>query len=81
LAPLNEDAARLNRSDRGGGFENYFRELGELVTSGSVAEHAVGSLHETPEFVDLAKKYGLTYGTPDWTDDVVSRYGLTPPSD
>jgi hypothetical protein len=41
----------------------------------------VGSLHETPEFVDLAKKYGLTYGTPDWTDDVVSRYGLTPPSD
>jgi uncharacterized cupin superfamily protein len=65
----------------GGGFENYFRELGELLTSGSAAEHAVGSLHETPEFVDLAKKYGLTYGTPDWTDDVVSRYGLTPPSD
>jgi hypothetical protein len=36
--------------------------------------------HETPEFADLANKYGLTYATPDWMDDVVSRIGLTPPS-
>jgi quercetin dioxygenase-like cupin family protein len=64
----------------GGGFENYFRELGELLTSGADAGHPGVPLHETPEFADLAKKYGLTYGTPDWMDDVVSRYGLTPPS-
>ena len=44
-----------------GGFENYFRELGELLV-----EHAsdpVGKvLHELPEFGELADKYGLTYG-------------------
>lgn len=59
----------------GGGFENYFRELGELLTSGTGS-----NLHATPEFLDLAKKYGLTYGTPDWLDDIVARYGLTPPT-
>lgn len=60
----------------GGGFENYFRELSELLSS-AVAGTA---LHATPEFDALARKYGLTYGTPDWMDDVVTRYGLTPPS-
>jgi quercetin dioxygenase-like cupin family protein len=58
-----------------GGFENYFRELSELLTSGTGS-----NLHETPEFAELAKKYGLTYGTPDWLDDIVQRYGLTPPT-
>lgn len=61
-----------------GGFENYFRELGELLTSGTAAPDSPGPLHETAEFADLAKKYGLTYGTPDWLDDVVRRYGLSP---
>ena len=37
----------------GGGFENYFRELGELLTSSSGTEHA-GALHESSEFCDLA---------------------------
>jgi quercetin dioxygenase-like cupin family protein len=64
----------------GEGFENHFRELGELLTSGADAGHAGVPLHETPEFAGLANKYGLTYGTPVWMDDVVSRYGLTPPS-
>jgi quercetin dioxygenase-like cupin family protein len=59
----------------GGGFENYFRELGELLMSGTGS-----NLHATPEFTELAKKYGLTYGTPDWLDDIVTRYGLTPPT-
>jgi quercetin dioxygenase-like cupin family protein len=27
-----------------------------------------------------ATKYGLTYGTPDWLDGIVQRYGLNPPS-
>ncbi|MBC6459213.1 cupin domain-containing protein [Actinomadura sp. HBU206391] len=61
-----------------GGFENYFRELGELLTS--VGPAAGVKLHETPEFTELATRYGLTYGHPDWLDDVVARYGLTPPT-
>ena len=44
-----------------GGFENYFRELSELLEAhGSVGK----SLHELPEFGELADKYGLTYGSP-----------------
>ena len=60
-----------------GGFETYFRELGELLV-----EHAAGTqnLHLLPEFQELADKYGLTYGNPDWLDDVVPRYGLRAPT-
>ncbi|KAB8196560.1 cupin domain-containing protein [Nonomuraea phyllanthi] len=59
-----------------GGFEHYFRELSELLAG---AEHSA-NLHETPEFTELASRYGLTYGNPDWLDDVVARYGLTSPT-
>ncbi|MCF3961629.1 cupin domain-containing protein [Streptomyces fuscigenes] len=64
-----------------GGFETYFRELGELLVShaNSDAQDA-GPLHELPEFGELADKYGLTYGNPDWMDDVARRYGLNAPS-
>jgi hypothetical protein len=62
-----------------GGFENYFRELAELLV-----EHANDpvnrALHELPEFGELADEYGLTYGYPGWMDDIVARYGLNPPS-
>ena len=58
-----------------GGFENYFRELSELL--GSVAGTTP---RENPEFADLAARYGLTYANPEWLDDVVARYGLTPPN-
>lgn len=61
-----------------GGFESYFRELGELLAS--IEPTAGASLHETPEFAELAVRYGLAYGDPDWFDDVVARYGLTPPT-
>lgn len=62
-----------------GGFENYFRELGELLAT--VESGALGaSLRESADFENLAAKYGLTYGTPDWMDDIVRRYGLTPPT-
>jgi quercetin dioxygenase-like cupin family protein len=64
----------------GGGFENYFRELSELLESDVASKDAGTPLHQSSEFADLAKKYGLTYGTPDWLDDIVARYGLTPPS-
>src|SRR4051812_19906001 len=64
-----------------GGFENYFRELSELLVSPATdpAGQGVRDLHELSEFAELAEKYGLTYGTPDWLDDVVDRYGLKPP--
>ncbi len=61
----------------GDGFENYFRELGELLTSELTAQPGA-PLHDSAEFAALADKYGLTYGTPDWLDDVVRRYGLAP---
>ncbi|TDC40574.1 cupin domain-containing protein [Micromonospora sp. 15K316] len=60
-----------------GGFESYFRELSELFTS--VKPPPGTSLRDTTEFGELAARYGLTYGTPDWLDDVVTRYGLRHP--
>ena len=54
-----------------GGFERYFRELADLVAGGSLEPGAAA---------DLAGKYGVTFGHPDWLDDVVERYGLTPPA-
>ena len=61
-----------------GGFERYFRDLGELLAT--VTPPPGNALHETPEFADLAFRYGLTYGNPGWLDDIVARYGLTPPN-
>jgi quercetin dioxygenase-like cupin family protein len=68
-----------------GGFEAYFRELGELLAqhepqSGDVAGAPAGSLHETSAFADLAARYGMTYGAPDWLADVVARFRLRPPT-
>src|SRR4051794_21813424 len=40
-----------------GGFENYFRELGELLGADGVQTAAA-----RPEFAELAAKYGITYG-------------------
>lgn len=54
-----------------GGFETYFAELSELMRSGQA---------QPADFTALAGKYGLTYGRPDWVDDVVERYGLDPPT-
>jgi hypothetical protein len=62
-----------------GGFENYFRELGELLVED--ANDPLGKvLHDLPEFGELADKYGLTYGVQDWMDDSRQRYGLNKPS-
>lgn len=52
------------------GFENFFRELSELLAAGPPAEGAIPA---------LADRYGLQFGEPDWLPDVISRYGLTPP--
>ncbi|MEE6178907.1 cupin domain-containing protein [Mycobacterium sp. 050134] len=62
-----------------GGFENYFRELGELLAD-RADDPIAQVVRERPEFRELADKYGLTYGSPDWCDDIVRRYGLNPPT-
>jgi quercetin dioxygenase-like cupin family protein len=58
-----------------GGFEDYFRELGELLAA-EPRKHP----DRSAELARLAAKYGLSYGEPAWFGDVVARYGLTPPS-
>jgi len=63
-----------------GGFEEYFRQLSELLAAGKEADPSSGSLHESDEFTALARRFGLTYGHPDWLDDVVKRYHLKPPT-
>jgi len=30
--------------------------------------------------MNLAEKYHIAYGNPPWLDDVVTRYGLNPPT-
>jgi quercetin dioxygenase-like cupin family protein len=79
------DPGRIAEIITPGGFESYFRELGELLTAhdphpANTPKDGAGSLHESDEFAALAAKYGLTYGNPDWLDDVVTRYGLNPPT-
>jgi quercetin dioxygenase-like cupin family protein len=52
------------------GFENFFRELADMVADGP------------PQFATimaLADRYGLQFGQPDWLPELISRYGLTPP--
>ena len=63
-----------------GGFESYFRELGELLAASEADTVASKNLHPTDALASLAAEYGLTYGSPDWLDDVVVRYGLRPPT-
>jgi mannose-6-phosphate isomerase-like protein (cupin superfamily) len=52
------------------GFENFFKEVSELLTSGSPDIAEIGA---------LAANYGLQFGEPPWLPDVISRYRLTPP--
>jgi quercetin dioxygenase-like cupin family protein len=51
------------------GFENFFRELSELLLS--VSEPDLSQIAE------IAGRYGLQFGQPDWLPDVISRYNLT----
>lgn len=53
-----------------GGFEDFFRELADLLAGGPPAEDALPR---------LAQAYGLEFGRPEWLPDVIARYGLTPP--
>ena len=52
------------------GFENFFRELSELVAAGPPPFDQIAA---------LADSYGLQFGQADWLPDIIARYGLTPP--
>ncbi len=53
------------------GFENFFRELADLVASGPPDPSEIGK---------IAQRYGLQFGQPDWLPGIVSRFNLTPMS-
>lgn len=52
------------------GFENFFRDVADLVASGPPAVEAIGA---------LADSYGLRFGEAEWLPDIIARYDLTPP--
>ena len=51
------------------GFENFFRELSELLTAGPP---------DPEQLMPLAARYGVRLGQPEWLPDVIARYNLTP---
>jgi quercetin dioxygenase-like cupin family protein len=53
-----------------GGFEGFFRELSDLLASGEMSAEKLSA---------VADSYGLQMARPDWLDDVVKRFDLTPP--
>ena len=52
------------------GFENFFRELSEILAGGPP---------DPEQLMPLAARYGVQLGQPEWLPDVIARYGLTPP--
>jgi quercetin dioxygenase-like cupin family protein len=52
------------------GFENFFRELSDLLAAGPPSAGRVEA---------LAAGYGLEFGEPEWLPDVIDRFGLRPP--
>lgn len=50
------------------GFEHFFRELADLVAAGPPDPSEIGQ---------IAERYGLVLGNPDWYPDLVRRYNLT----
>src|SRR3954451_10650178 len=53
------------------GFEHFFRELSELLAAGPPQNGEIG---------DIAARYGLQFGQPDWLPALASRYGVTLPN-
>jgi quercetin dioxygenase-like cupin family protein len=52
------------------GFENFFRELSEILAAGPP---------DPEQLMPLAARYGVQLGQPEWLPDVIARYSLTPP--
>ncbi|MEO6713030.1 MAG: cupin domain-containing protein [Mycobacteriales bacterium] len=57
------------------GFEGFFREMSDYT--GDCGQR--GEAPSWPVIEEMAHRYGLQFGAPDWLPDVVQRYGLTPP--
>lgn len=53
------------------GFEEFFREVADILEAGPPDPGAAP---------DLAERYGLRFGEPEWLAGVISRYGLTAPA-
>ncbi|HET6908537.1 MAG TPA: cupin domain-containing protein [Mycobacteriales bacterium] len=53
-----------------GGFEGFFRELSDLIATEQMNFDALKR---------VADGYGLELARPDWLDDIIKRYELTPP--
>jgi mannose-6-phosphate isomerase-like protein (cupin superfamily) len=52
------------------GFEHFFRELCDLLATGPP---------DPSQLASLADHYGLQFAQPDWLNDIIARYNLTPP--
>jgi quercetin dioxygenase-like cupin family protein len=65
-----DEPARMIEVISPAGFEHFFRAMSSLGESGPPAPEDVAA---------LADRYGLVMGGAPWLDDVVERYGLTPP--
>ena len=53
------------------GFEHFFWGVTELASEGAVPTRMPSAA--------LAAEHGLVFGNAPWLEDVVARYGLTPP--
>ena len=51
------------------GFEDFFRELADILSSGPPDPDALAG---------LGQRFGVEFGEPEWLSDVISRFGLTP---
>jgi len=65
-----KEPARMIEVISPAGFENFFRELAEMVDAGPPDPAAIGA---------LAESYGLAFGRPEWLPDLIARFDLTPP--
>lgn len=52
------------------GFEHFFWGVTELASAGPPDPESIAA---------LAAEYGLVFGDAPWLEDVIARYGLTPP--
>ena len=52
------------------GFENFFHDLVDITDVAPPAPE---------QRAELSERYGLPFAQPEWLDEIVERYGLTPP--
>ncbi|SNY74727.1 Cupin domain-containing protein [Paractinoplanes atraurantiacus] len=60
--------ARMTEIITPAGFEHFFREVAEILAAGPAA---------AGQGADLAERYGLRFGEPDWLPGIIERFGLT----